>query len=402
MPSHPSLLAGRFERELKVMNITLTSPLVSVEWLHEHLKAENLIILDGTIAKAFDAMSLQIPNARFFDIKQKFSDTSNAFPSAFPSEAQFQKEARNLGINNDSSIVVYDDKGIYSSARVWWLFKAFGFEKVAVLDGGFPEWQKHNFPTEYMTPYEGELGNFEAKLQFGFMKFFGDIETASKDNTHTIIDARSAARFNCEVPEPREGLRRGAIPNSVNLPFTNLLENGKFKSKKDIAKAFYMLAEHDDAIIFSCGSGITACVLALGAELSGYKNISVYDGSWTEYGALTSGNMEQPKTWTKDELLAYILIYVSHSDLNETWKEKEYILTRVDKDVYQRVYSQFKKDNDYQSIQNIVEAVKTHDYYRNDLADLFADIKLMAFADGEYDDMEKTVYSNLKRILKDG
>lgn len=402
MTSHPSLLAGRFERELKVMNITLTSPLVSVEWIHEHLKAENLIILDGTIAKAFDAMSLQIPNARFFDIKQKFSDTSNAFPSAFPSEAQFQKEARNLGINNDSAIVVYDDKGIYSSARVWWLFRAFGFDNVAVLDGGFPEWQRHNFPTEYMTHYEGELGNFKAKLQFGFMKFFGDIETASKDNTHTIIDARSAARFNCEVPEPREGLRRGAIPNSVNLPFTNLLENGKFKSKKDIAKAFYMLAEHDDAIIFSCGSGITACVLALGAELSGYKNISVYDGSWTEYGALTSGNMEQPKTWTKDELLAYILIYVSHSDLNETWKEKEYILTRVDKDVYQCVYSQFKKDNDYQSIQKIIEAVKTHDYYRNDLADLFADIKLMAFADGEYDDMEKAVYSNLKRILKDG
>ncbi|GAL90102.1 sulfurtransferase [Jejuia pallidilutea] len=383
------------------MNIILTSPLVSVNWLHEKLGANNLVVLDGTIAKTFNALSQQIPTARFFDIKQKFSDTSNAFPSAFPSEYQFQIEAQNLGINQDSAIVVYDDKGIYSSARVWWLFKAFGFSNIAVLDGGFPEWKKAGFPIENAAPYNDNKGSFKASLQPNYMKFFDDIKTASEHKTHTIIDARSSDRFNCKVPEPREGLRRGTIPNSVNLPFTNLLEHGTFKSKKEIAKAFYMLAEPDEAIIFSCGSGITACVLALGAELSGYKNISVYDGSWTEYGTLTSGNMEQPKTWTKDELLAYILIYVSHSDLNESRKETAYILSRVDKNVYQRVYEQFEKDNDYQSIQNIIEAVNTHDYYRNDLADLFADIKLLAFADGGYNEMEKAVYSNLKKILKD-
>lgn len=383
------------------MNITLTSPIVSVEWLHANLEAENLVILDGTIAKVFDAMSLQIAKSRFFDIKQKFSDTSNPFPSAFPTKDQFQKEARNLGINNDSTIIAYDDKGIYSSARVWWLFKAFGFENIAILNGGFPEWQNANFPTQYMEVYEGSKGNFEAKLQPNFMQFFDDIKRASQAKTHKIIDVRSAARFNCEVPEPREGLRRGTIPNSVNLPFTNLLKDGKLKSKKEIEKSLYMLAEKDDAIIFSCGSGITACVLALGAEISGYKNIAVYDGSWTEYGALTSGNMELPVTWTKDELLAYILIYVSHSDLNETWKEREYILSRVDKDIYQRVVIQFQKDNDYQSVQNIIQAVKANNYYRNDFADLFADIKLMAFADGRYDAMEKAVYSNLKRILKE-
>ncbi|TBN00448.1 sulfurtransferase [Hyunsoonleella flava] len=384
------------------MNIRTTSPVVSVQWLHDNLEAKNLIVLDGTIAKAFDAMSLQIPKARFFDIKKKFSDTSNPFPSAFPSAAQFQQEARKLGINNDSAIVVYDDKGIYSSARVWWLFKAFGFKNIAVLDGGFPEWQNAGFPTEYMQVYEGDLGDFEANLQPNFMKFFDDIKNASTFKTHNIVDARSAARFNCDVPEPREGLRRGTIPNSINLPFTDLLENGKLKSKKEIEKSFYMVAEKDEDIIFSCGSGITACVLALGAEISGHKNISVYDGSWTEFGTLTSGNMEQPKTSTKDEVLAYILIYVLHSDLSETWKEKEYILKRVEKDVYKRVYEQFKKDNDYQCIQNIIEAVKANNYYRNDFADLFADIKLMAFADGEYDDMEKAVYANLKRILKDG
>lgn len=382
--------------------INLTSPIVSVEWLHEHMNADNIIILDGTINKVFDISLEQIPNARLFDIKKKFSDVSNAFPSAFPSVEQFKKEARKLGINKDSAIVVYDDKGIYSSARVWYLFRAFGFNNVAVLNGGFPEWLKAGYATEYMNLYEGGIGDFEANLQPNFMKFFDDIKTASKDKTHKIIDARSSGRFNCTEPEPRAGLRMGTIPNSVNLPFTDLLEAGVLKSKKDLAKAFYMAAEQDDSIIFSCGSGITACVLALGAELSGYKNISVYDGSWTEYGSLTKGDMEQPITWTKDELLAYILIYVSHLDLNESRKEKKYILSRVDKEVYQRVYEQFQKDSDYECIQNIIEGVKTHDYYRDDLADLFADIKLMAFADGNYAQMEQVAYMELKKILKDG
>ena len=384
------------------LKINLNSPIVSVEWLNEHLNAENLIVLDGTINKVFDITLEQIPNARLFDIKKKFSDVSNDFPSAFPSAEQFQKEARNLGINQDSILVVYDDKGIYSSARVWWLFKAFGFNNVAVLNGGFPAWKKARYHTELMQNYDGEKGDFTANLQFGYMQFFEDILYASKNETHKIIDARSRARFNCEVPEPRAGLRRGTIPNSVNLPFTDLLEDGVLKSKKDLAKAFYMVAEHDDSIIFSCGSGLTACVLALGAEISGYKNISVYDGSWTEYGALTTGDMENPKTWTKDELLAYILMYVSNSDLNESRREQKYILSRVDKHVYERVNAQFEIDNDYQVLQNIIEGVKAHDYYRNDLADLFADIKLMAFADGEYDSMEQMIYTHLKKILKDG
>lgn len=267
-------------------NINIESSIVSVEWLHANLNAENLVVLDGTINKTFDASSKQIPNTRFFDIKNKFSDVSNPFPSAFPSAEQFQKEARNLGINNHSAIVVYDDKGIYSSARVWWLFKAFGFNNVTVLNGGFPEWLKADYQTEPMSVYKGDKGNFTANLQPETMRFFEDVKTASKHKTHTIIDARSSGRFNCTETEPREGLRMGTIPNSINLPFTDLLENGLLQSKDSLEKAFSELANKDDAIIFSCGSGITACVLALGAEISGYKNISVYDGSWTEWGSL--------------------------------------------------------------------------------------------------------------------
>lgn len=267
-------------------NNIIKTQVVSVEWLHENRNTEHLIILDGTINKVFDASLYQIPNARLFDIKKSFSDLSNPFPSAFPSEAQFQSEARLLGINQDSVIVVYDDKGIYSSARVWWLFKAFGFNSVTVLNGGFPAWKDAEYPVEIMKPYEGLVGDFTAELKPNYMQFFDDVNQASTNKTHTIIDARSSGRFNCEVPEPREGLRMGTIPNSTNLPFTDLMDDGILKPKVELEKAFYMLAEKDEPIIFSCGSGITACVLALGATIAGYNDISVYDGSWTEWGSL--------------------------------------------------------------------------------------------------------------------
>ncbi|CAH8282093.1 thiosulfate/3-mercaptopyruvate sulfurtransferase [Mariniflexile fucanivorans] len=266
--------------------INISNSVVSVSWLHDNLKAENLIVLDGTINKVFDKNQLQIPNTRLFDIKNKFSDASAPFPSTFPSEKQFQESAQELGINSDSALVVYDDKGIYSCARVWWLFKAFGFDNVAVLDGGFPAWKKAGFSTESMKLYTGELGDFEAKLKPEFMKFFKDMKKASETKSHTIIDARSEARFKSLEAEPREGLRMGTIPNSVNLPFEDLLENNQFLSKDSMEAKFQKLAKKNEPIIFSCGSGITACVLALGATMSGYKNISVYDGSWTEWGSL--------------------------------------------------------------------------------------------------------------------
>ena len=269
-------------------NMSISSPIVSVEWLHNNLEATNLIILDGTINKVFDALQSQIPNSRFFDIKKKFSDVNAPFPSTFPTQEQFQKEARALGVNKNSAIVVYDDKGIYSSARVWWLFRAFGHHNIAVLNGGFPAWKKMDYEIETMKTYEGESGDFKANYKSGCMTFFDDMKQASKNKTHHIIDARSEARFKSLEPEPREGLRMGTIPNSVNIPFTDLLDDGILKSKETLEKALKERANKEDPIIFSCGSGITACVLALGANMSGYKNISVYDGSWTEWGSLVN------------------------------------------------------------------------------------------------------------------
>lgn len=266
--------------------MSFNKSLVSVEWLYANKEAENVVILDATINKAIDCNSTRIPNARFFDIKYKFSDTSARFPSTLPSIEQFEKEAKILGINNDSFIVVYDDKGIYSSARAWWLFKTFGFNNVAVLDGGLPEWKQHGFSIE---PYKKEhlaKGNFKAVFRPELMTNFIGINQFSKDSKTLILDARSEARFKCLIDEPRHGLRRGSIPNSKNLPYTELFNGNILKSKDQLLKTFDKLVGETTTMVFSCGSGITACILALVATQCGFNNLVVYDGSWTEYGTL--------------------------------------------------------------------------------------------------------------------
>lgn len=272
--------------------VLIDNPLVSVHWLNKNLEASNIIILDASIAKVTDQNSTvetkQIPKARFFDIKNKFSDVSATFPSTVPSVEQFNLEAQNLGINNNSAIVVYDDKGIYSSARAWYLFKAFGFSNVAVLDGGLPEWENENYKVENKADSTNEKGDFEGSFNKASFNFFDDIKAISNDANCLILDARSSDRFNSIVPEPREGLRSGTIPNSINLPFASLMHENCLKPKEDLKAIFESLNISKKRLVFSCGSGITACVLALASEITGYKNFSVYDGSWTEYGSLTS------------------------------------------------------------------------------------------------------------------
>lgn len=267
--------------------IQLKTPLVSVDWLNTNREASNLIILDATINKVINTDSKRILNARFFDIKQKFSDTSAPFPSTLPSAEQFQTEAQNLGINGDSCIVVYDDKGIYSSARVWYLFKVFGYNNVAVLDGGLPEWELNAFHVEKYRDEKNVKGDFKAHFNSKLMTDFFGVNQFSEDQNTLILDARSEARFKCLVDEPRVGLRRGTIPNSKNLPYTDLLKGNTFKSIAELSVIFSNLDISKRTLVFSCGSGITACILALAATLYNYKNLIVYDGSWTEYGSLT-------------------------------------------------------------------------------------------------------------------
>ena len=265
--------------------------IVSVDWLNTHLRDENILVFDATISKVVGDISAlsnsQIPGTQFFDIKKNFSIRNGRFPNTIPSAVQFEESAQALGINNDSIIVVYDDHGIYSCARAWWLLKTFGFKNVSILDGGLPEWNAKDFPLEdKLTNNSHKKGNFKAIYTPNHVVYFESLDAISKDDTYKIIDARSSDRFNCLVAEPREGLRSGIIPSSLNLPFNHVLNGNKLKPKEELQSVFKSLAKENQHLVFSCGSGITASVLALAATVAGYKN-SVYDGSWTEYGSLT-------------------------------------------------------------------------------------------------------------------
>ena len=271
------------------MNLKITKPLVSVDWLYSNLKNEHLIILDCTIPKVTENIVSteekgQILGAKFFDIKNVFSDKKSSLPNTILSVEEFEEKAQKLGINNKSCIVVYDNLGIYSSARVWWMFQLMGFTNIAVLDGGLPEWKKHNFPVEIPQQKTVSKGNFKVNYQPEKIKFTSQVLSVIKNNTILIIDARSKGRFYGTAPEPRSDVKSGHIPNSVSLPFSEVLVNGKMKSEEELKNIFKDYKEKQE-IIFSCGSGITASILALGAELIGIKNYSVYDGSWTAWGS---------------------------------------------------------------------------------------------------------------------
>lgn len=270
-------------------NLKVLDPIVSVDWLNAHLDHQDLIIFDATIQKATDTSfsklkSPYIKNALFFDIKNDFSDVNAPFPNTMLSPELFQIKARESGVNNNSCIVVYDQYGYYSCARVWWMFKTMGFQNIAVLDGGLPKWLESEFSVqEYASKPKGN-GDFDFSYNSNMIVNHIPVLKAITDNEKVIVDARAYQRFLGTEPEPRTGLRSGHIPNSKSIPYSSLLTNGKLKQKKELIDIYKDYKNKD--IIFSCGSGITACILALGAEIAGIKNISVYDGSWTEWGSL--------------------------------------------------------------------------------------------------------------------
>ena len=178
---------------------------------------------------------------------------------------------------------------MYSSARVWWLFKAMGHKNVAVLNGGLPDWVSKNMPTEPLNlKSQFTEGNFKANLNLDIVRRFKDVFKNVSSQDEFIVDVRSADRFNCLVPEPREGLRMGTIPNSINIPYTDVLENGKIKSDKELEAIFNSLTKEKRKIVFSCGSGLTACIVMLAAQKVLKNNLAVYDGSWTEWGDLVA------------------------------------------------------------------------------------------------------------------
>ncbi|MFV0180080.1 sulfurtransferase [Empedobacter falsenii] len=265
------------------------TPIITAIELKENIHLDNLIILDCTIDKIGQPLQNEklelITNSVFFDLEGKFSDHSIQLPHTLVDENTFTTESQQLGINDNSIIVCYDRWGVYSSPRVWWMFKTMGHKEVYVLDGGLPEWKKNNFETVSSHLQPREKGDFVAHLQ---EHWFADTQVmlnAINDNSKIIVDARSQGRFESVSPEPRQGLRSGHIPNSKNLYFENVLNGENYKSSAELKSIFEKLTDSSKENIFTCGSGITASILALASTIAGYENIKVYDGSWSEWGA---------------------------------------------------------------------------------------------------------------------
>lgn len=272
--------------------MSTTSPLVSTQWLADHLGDQKLIVLDGSfklpgvtpIARE-DYRARHIPGARFFDI-DAVADHSTTLPHMLPSPAEFEKAAEALGISNDSFIVVYDTPGLMSAGRIWWTFRVFGHQQVAILDGGLKAWMAEGRPVTAETP-EVTRGAFKATFDAGRVVSKADLLENVSTGERPLIDARSAARFNAVEKEARPGLRSGHVPGSLNLPF-NLLtdpETGRMKPVADIERLFRDAGlDMSKPTIASCGSGVTACALVFGMYLTGKDDVAVYDGAWTEWG----------------------------------------------------------------------------------------------------------------------
>ena len=273
--------------------LQLPSPLVDVNWLHDNLHASQLIILDASIppvVPGYESLNseecfLAISGARRFDYDKKICKQDSSLPHMMPGADLFTEEVRKLDINSDSVIVIYDDVGLYSSPRAWWMLRAMGHQQVAVLDGGLRAWIAAGFATVDSLQLDPGAGNFEANYEEDSFCDFSVVLSSIDDSSCAILDARSSGRFHGTAPEPRAGIRGGHMPNARNLPFPKLLNEGSMKPVAELQEIFNEFITNDERIITSCGSGLTACILTFAAYLAGHRNLSVYDGSWIEWGA---------------------------------------------------------------------------------------------------------------------
>lgn len=268
------------------MNI---SALLTVEELLTLQEKNHVILLDCTIDKVnekIDRTDVQlIPNSLFFDIEKDFSDLTSGLPHTIPSPEDFNKKMRLLGVDNEDIIVLYDRWGIYSSPRAWWMLRYMGHRNTYVLNGGIVAWMQENQPTTSHYKRPDKSGNFSATPQDNWLESKLSLSKKLNEKNITITDARGKGRFDGTIAEPRPGLRSGHIPNSTNLPFDQVINGIFLKSKEELEPLLKEHVSKDKHNIFSCGSGITASILALASYEAGYTDIAVYDGSWAEWGA---------------------------------------------------------------------------------------------------------------------
>lgn len=275
-------------------------PLVNTDWLAAELGKPDLIVFDATMylpnenkSGQAEFRSAHIPGARYFDI-DVIADPDTDLPHMVPTPGRFAKLIGVLGVSNASRVVFYDQKGLASAARGWWLMGLFGHDNAAVLDGGLPKWQREGRPTETGDPPSPRPATYRPDYRPARLRGIGDVLANLKSPAELVLDARAAGRFTGEVPEPRAGMRSGHIPGSASLPYTDLLnDDGTFRSA-DAVRARLVQAGVDGTrpVVTSCGSGVTACILTLGMRIAGLPDGAVYDGSWTEWGGRSDTPVE--------------------------------------------------------------------------------------------------------------
>lgn len=268
-----------------------TSFFVAADWLAEHIDDPEIQIIDARMAPPgqeerdlnAEYQAGHIPGAVFFDI-EALSDHTSPLPHMMPRAEAFAVAMRELGVSSDKHLVVYDEGNLFSAPRAWWMLRTFGVEKVSIVAGGLEGWRRDGLPLEQGLPELPE-GDFDGRVDPLAIKRLTDVLLVSHEGSAQIVDARPAGRFNGQVAEPRPGLRSGHIPGALNVPWTELVINGELKTTDELNEIFARQGvDFERPIIASCGSGVTAAVVVLALTTLGVNGVSLYDGSWSEWG----------------------------------------------------------------------------------------------------------------------
>jgi thiosulfate/3-mercaptopyruvate sulfurtransferase len=268
----------------------MMNPLVTPSWLAQQIGGPSIVILDATlppvgVTPPVDTharyLARHIPGAIFFDIDD-LSDHSTQLPHMLPTPEAFSRNMSALGVEDQMRIVVYEQEGVFSAPRAWWMFRIFGARDVYILDGGLPAWIEARLPV-HAGGVERAPATFRSKFERDAVKDFAEIQEMIAKHEQ-ILDARSSGRFTGVLLEPRPGISSGHMPGAINTPFTDLVEAGRLKSAEKLREYFTAKGVNmEQPIATTCGSGVTAAVVALSLEMAGAKNVSLYDGSWAEY-----------------------------------------------------------------------------------------------------------------------